>query len=134
MLDNGTVLLTPADMRSLRNIANDVDSEDETLVNDSDSSTGSATKKRVTTERIILQNMARDQALQINAPIGKDLWKAIDRIVIEHNTAEGEAVQVNYNNTLEDTMALITLNHKLKLEARKQTSSYGRRDSFMGQP
>jgi hypothetical protein len=120
-------------LRSLRNSANE-DSEDETLVDDSDSSTGSTTKKRVTTERIILRNMARDQALQINAPIGKDLWKAIDRIVIEHNTAEGEAVQVNYNNTLEDTIALITLSHKLKLEARKQTSSYGRRDSLMSPP
>ncbi|KAH3920273.1 hypothetical protein HBI56_067700 [Parastagonospora nodorum] len=132
--NDGTVQLTPADLRSLRNNANGEDSEDETLVDDSDSSTGSTTKKRVTTERIILRNMARDQALQINAPIGKDLWKAIDRIVIEHNTAEGEAVQVNYNNTLEDTIALITLKHKFKLEALKQTSSYGRRDSLMSPP
>jgi hypothetical protein len=121
VIDNGTILLTSADLRSLRDAATDGDSEDETLVDDSDSSTGSQTKKRVSTERIILRNMAKNQALQINAPVGKDIWKNINRIVIEDNVAQDKAVQINYSNTLEVAIALLKLNSEM-ITARQENS------------
>ena len=102
--------MTSADLRSLKDAATDSDSEDETLVDDSDSDAGPKTMKRVSTERIILRNMAKNQAMQINAPVGKDIWKNVDRIVIEDNVAQDEAVQINYTNTLEVTMALLRFN------------------------
>jgi hypothetical protein len=129
--DDGTVLLTPADLRTLRENATDEDSEDETLVDDSDSSTSSTSRKLASTERIILYNMARNQALQINAPMGNDIWKTVHRIVIKNNTAEGDAVQINHTNTLEDTMALMRLHTELKIAERQEVSSYTRRDSVM---
>jgi hypothetical protein len=133
-IDDGTVLLTPADWRSLRDAADDQNSDDETLVDDSDSSTGSELKRRVSTERIILNNMAKSQAMQINAPMGKDIWKMIDRIVIQNNVAEDGAVQVNYTNTLEDTMALIRLNNEFRIAAQQNESFQKRRDSVMSPP
>jgi hypothetical protein len=133
-IDDGTVLLTPADWRSLRDAADDQNSDDETFVDDSDSSTGSETKRRVSTERIILNNMAKSQAMQINAPMGRDIWKMIDRIVIQNNVAEDGAVQINYTNTLEDTMALIRLNNEFRIAAQQNESFQKRRDSVMSPP
>jgi hypothetical protein len=129
--DDGTVPLTPADLKTLRENATDEDSEDETLIDDSDSSTSSTSRKLASTERIILYNMARDQALQINAPMGNDIWKTVHRIVIKNNTAEGDAVQINHTNTLEETMALMRLHTELKIAERQEVSSYTRRDSVM---
>jgi hypothetical protein len=102
----------------------------ETLVDDSDSSISSKPKKRVSTERIILRNMAKNQAIQINAPVGMDIWKSIYRIVIEDNIVQDEAVQINYSNTLEVTMALLRLNNAM-ITARQEKSSYKRHDSMM---
>jgi hypothetical protein len=133
-IDDGTVLLTPADWRSLRDAADDQNSDDETFVDDSDSSTGSETKRRVSTERIILNNMSKSQAMQINAPMGRDIWKMIDRIVIQNNVAEDGAVQINYTNTLEDTMALIRLNNEFRIAAQQNESFQKRRDSVMSPP
>jgi hypothetical protein len=130
LIDDGIIPLTSADLKSLRDAASDEDSEGETLVDDSDSSTGSDIKKRVATERIIMRNMARNQAMQINAPVGKDMWKNIDRIVIEDNVAQDNAVQMNYSNTLEVMTALMRLNIELNT-ARQEKSSYKRRDSVM---
>lgn len=125
--DDGTIPLTDADLESLRDAAADnEDSGDETLVGDSDSTHSEQAQKRATTERIILRNMARDQALQINAPIGKDIWKGIDRIVIKENTASTGAVQINHNNTLEVTLALLKATHDMRL-----ASIQSRRDSLL---
>jgi hypothetical protein len=121
-------------LRSLRDAVDDEDSENETLVDDSGSSTSSETKKRVWTERVILSNMARNQAIQINAPIGKDIWKTVDKITIKHNTAEDNAVQINYTNTLEDTMALMRLNNEFRITAQQEKSSQQRRDSVVSPP
>jgi hypothetical protein len=123
LIDDGIIPLTPADLKSLRDAATDSDSEDETLIDDSDSSTSSKPKKRVSIERIILRNMAKNQAMQINAPVGEDIWKSIDRIVIEDNIAEDEAVQINYPNTLEATMTLLRLKNEMST-ARQEKSSY----------
>jgi hypothetical protein len=132
--DDGTVPLTSADWRSLRDTADDQNSDDETLVDDSDSSTGSETKRRVLIERIVLNNMARDQAIQINAPLGKDIWKNVDRIVIKNNIAENDAVQINYINSLENMMAMMTHRSKLKIAEKQHKSSHTRRDSVLGPP
>jgi hypothetical protein len=132
--DDGTIRLTSADWRSLRDAADDQNSDDETLVDDSDSSTGSETKRRASIERIVLNNMARDQAIQINAPLGKDIWKNVDRTVIKNNTAENDAVQINYINTLEDTMALMTHRSELKIAEQQHKSSHTRRDSVLSPP
>jgi hypothetical protein len=130
-IDDGTVPLTSADWRSLKDVADDQNSDDETLVDDSDSSTGSETRKRALIERIVLSNMAKDQAIQINAPLGKDIWKDVDRTIIKNNVAEHDAVQVNYINTLEDTMALMKLRSELSIAAQRNKSSHTRRDSVM---
>jgi hypothetical protein len=132
--DDGTVPLTSADWRSLRDAADDQNSDDETLFDDSDSSTSSETKKRASMERIVLSNMAKNQAIQINAPIGKDIWRNIDRIVIKNNIAENDAVQINYVNTLEDTMALMTLRSKLNIAEKQNKLLHTRRDSVTGPP
>ncbi|KAF1922177.1 uncharacterized protein M421DRAFT_132562 [Didymella exigua CBS 183.55] len=129
--NDGTVPLTPADWSSLRDAADDQNRDNEIIVDDSDSSTGSETKKRASIERIILSNMAKNQAIQINAPLGKDIWKNVDRIVIKNNIAEHDAVQINYNNTLEDTMALMTLRSKLNIAVQQNKSSHIRFDSVM---
>jgi hypothetical protein len=129
-IDDGTVPLTSADLRSLRNEGDRDDSEDETVVNDSDSSTGSSTRKRVSTSRIILRNMAKQQALQINAAVGDDIWKNISRLEIKDNIAEDQAIQINHGNTLEVVMALIGRQGKI-IAAREKAPTHQRRDSVI---
>jgi hypothetical protein len=86
---------------------------------------------RTLTERIVLSNIAKDQAIQLNSPLRKDIWKDVDRVVIKNNIAEHDAVQINYINTLENTMALMTLRSELKIAAQESKSSHTRRDSVM---
>jgi hypothetical protein len=66
--------------------------------------------------------MARDQAIQINAPLGKDIWKNVDRTVIKNDIAENDAVQINYINTVEDMMALMTHRSKLKIAEQQHNT------------
>lgn len=56
----------------------------------------SADEATMSTERKILNNVAKFQAFQINAPIGKDVWAHIDQLVIENNQADALSTQVNY--------------------------------------
>ncbi|KAF4957869.1 hypothetical protein FSARC_11165 [Fusarium sarcochroum] len=56
--------------------------------------------KKPTTERIILNNVAKFQATQINAPLGEDIWAHIDRLVVENNQADALSTQINYPMTL----------------------------------
>lgn len=113
--DDGTIPLTDAELDSLRDAADGENSSDETLVGDADSDHSERGKKRALTERIILRNMAKDQALQINAAIGKDIWKGIDRIIIRENVASNGAVQINHSNTLEVTLALLKATHEVRV-------------------
>ncbi|CAO2651615.1 Nn.00g041850.m01.CDS01 [Neocucurbitaria sp. VM-36] len=118
--NDGTVPLTLADLRSLSSGENDnndddEDSSDETLVDDSDSPQREIPLK---TERIILRNTARQQALQINAALGEDIWKELNRLVIKDNVAEDQAVQVNYGIALEAAMVLLNVQDK-RIAARK---------------
>ncbi|KAF2013027.1 hypothetical protein BU24DRAFT_435314 [Aaosphaeria arxii CBS 175.79] len=103
--NDGTVPLTAADLKLLsdndgRNADCAIDdsaSEDQTLVDDSE------TRKDPTQpmiERIILRNIARHQAIQINAALGEDVWKDVDRLVVKDNVAEDQSVQINYGMTI----------------------------------
>ncbi|KAJ5390782.1 uncharacterized protein N7496_001850 [Penicillium cataractarum] len=46
--------------------------------------------------RIIVDNLTRDQALQINGPVAVDIWKDMAFIKIEGNIASDTAIQTNY--------------------------------------
>ncbi|KAJ5894634.1 hypothetical protein N7495_006325, partial [Penicillium taxi] len=48
------------------------------------------------TSRIIVGNLTRLQALQINGPIGEDEWKAVSHLEIRGNEAGAASSQVNY--------------------------------------
>lgn len=54
-----------------------------------------------------MRNIARHQAAQINAPVEIDMWENVDRLVIEDNVAEGQALQINYGTTFEITSKLM---------------------------
>ncbi|KAH7066423.1 hypothetical protein BKA63DRAFT_161409 [Paraphoma chrysanthemicola] len=104
--NDGLVPLTKADLKALSREANDndEDSEDETLVDDTE---GPVRHIPAKTERIILRNAARHQAVQINAAIEEDIWAHIDRLVIKENTAEDQCLQVNYPTSLDITMLML---------------------------
>jgi hypothetical protein len=46
--------------------------------------------------RIVRENEASGSALQVNTPIGVDVWKDMGMITIERNKAAGSASQWNY--------------------------------------
>ncbi|CAG7930862.1 unnamed protein product [Penicillium olsonii] len=56
---------------------------------------GISTPKGPTT-RIIIGNLTRSQALQINGPVGEDEWKSISHLEIRDNQAGLASSQVNY--------------------------------------
>ena len=111
--DDGTVPLTRADLRSLGGSDNDSDSDedsaDETLVDDTESPQREMSLK---TERIILRNTAQQQSIQINAALGEDIWKELNRLVIKDNIAKDQAVQLNYGTTLEAALLLLNIQDK----------------------
>ena len=76
----------------------DDDSEDETLIGDTDSDAGStgSNKKITSLTRIIIRNVTKEQAAMINAPIGKDIWTHISHLEIKDNKAEGDSIMINY--------------------------------------
>jgi hypothetical protein len=94
-VDDGTVLLKLADLKALNKEDNGdgEDSGEETVVDDSETS---PQEDFVRTERIITRNTVRNQALQINAALEKDMWKEINRLTIQDNVAEDQSLQVNY--------------------------------------
>ncbi|OJK02529.1 hypothetical protein ASPACDRAFT_41356 [Aspergillus aculeatus ATCC 16872] len=47
-------------------------------------------------ERVIENNLAQMQALQINGPVGEDRWQSMGRLVIRENRASAFSTQVNY--------------------------------------
>jgi hypothetical protein len=117
IVDDGTVPLTPADLRALSDEDDGNDSSDETLIDDSESPIHDVPMKM---ERIILRNTARHQAMQINAALGEDIWKEIDRLVIKDNVAEHQAVQVNHGTTIETFMFLTDYQDR-KIAARQKS-------------
>ena len=97
--DDGYVPLSPADLQSLGDGSHDDDSASETFVDDDmDADPKIVSEKTV---RIIMRNLAHHQAIQINAALGEDTWKDINRLEIADNVAEDQAIQVNYAMSLE---------------------------------
>ncbi|KAI4690375.1 hypothetical protein J4E81_007528 [Alternaria sp. BMP 2799] len=95
ILDDGFVPLTLADLKALdKEVHGDgEDSEDETLVDDLETSSRQVPVK---IERIIVDNSTHDQALQINAPLETDPWKDLASLTIRGNVAANQSLQVNY--------------------------------------
>ncbi|KAL2672820.1 hypothetical protein Neosp_013536 [[Neocosmospora] mangrovei] len=56
--------------------------------------------KKPATEHLILDNVAKFQATQINAPLGENIWAHVDRLVVENNQADALSTQINYPITL----------------------------------
>lgn len=50
-------------------------------------------------DRIIVGNSARDSAIQLLGPVGRDMWEDV-RVRIERNTASGHAAQFIYPTSL----------------------------------
>lgn len=50
---------------------------------------------------MIVDNITEEQALQINGPVGKDVWEKISHLEIRRNKASGNSTQVNYPITME---------------------------------
>ncbi|KAA8623364.1 hypothetical protein PtrSN002B_010267 [Pyrenophora tritici-repentis] len=91
--NDGTVPLTLADLASLNDDENSENSGDETLIGDSDTCSQEIPLK---TERIVRRNEVHNKALQVNAALGEDLWKDVNRLVIEDNKADSQGIQINY--------------------------------------
>ncbi|KAH9875717.1 hypothetical protein IAQ61_003181 [Plenodomus lingam] len=123
--NDGTIPLTRADLKSLTEEDGDEDSGDETLVDDSEFP---SKELPIKTERIILRNSARHQALQINAAAGEDIWKDISRLVIQDNVAEDQALQVNYGTTFKVTKYLLAEQNK-RIAGSNRTMERKRHDS-----
>jgi hypothetical protein len=54
---------------------------------------------RVFRKRIITGNIAEEEAIMLNAPVGPDDWKDDTHLEIKGNTAKGSSFMLNYPNT-----------------------------------
>lgn len=63
-------------------------------------------------DRHIIDNTAKGFAVQINGPVGIDVWRDM-AVRIEKNVADGSAVQINYATTREEVRD--AREHQLKL-------------------
>lgn len=61
----------------------------------------SSTSTQILTSRIILNNVTKDQALQINGPIGEKGWWEVSHLEIKDNEATGESIQVNHGTSMD---------------------------------
>ncbi|OBS23232.1 hypothetical protein FPOA_03785 [Fusarium poae] len=68
---------------------------------------------RLAGERIVIDNLTEDQALQINGPIGQDGWREVAHMEIRNNKASGNAMQIN------DSMSMEAFTQMLALRAPK---------------
>lgn len=71
-------------------------------------------KSNAIVERIVEYNSSDDQAVQINAAIGEDMSKHIQRMEIRQNDAKGNSFQSNHPMSLEVLMALVSLQNARK--------------------
>jgi hypothetical protein len=70
-------------------------------------------------ERIIIGNSSEGQAIQLNAPIGEDLWREIS-VRIENNMAGGNSTQFNFPSKWETTKYMLERQERLIAEERKE--------------
>jgi hypothetical protein len=108
-LEEGLVILSKAEVASLRVEGPSAPSDI------SEAPTRPLDQERI--ERIIIGNMALDDAVQFNGPIGEDIWKNIT-VRIENNRATGTAVQVNYITREQDFQA-IQAERQARIEERR---------------
>ncbi|KAI4608844.1 hypothetical protein J4E83_008883 [Alternaria metachromatica] len=108
ILDDGFVPLTLADLKALDKAGHGdgEDSEDETLVDDSEASPREVPVK---TERIVINNASRGYAVQVNAPLDTDIYKHLSSLRIQDNVAEEQSVQINYGTTTKSLSILLEL-------------------------
>ncbi|KAF7928949.1 uncharacterized protein EAE97_009791 [Botrytis byssoidea] len=87
--------------------------------------------------RVVLKNVTRDQALQINGPIGEKGWREVSQLEIRDNEAAGNGLQVNHAISEDLFMQLLahrdrnnksdsTLGPVLQVSARPSASVGGR--------
>jgi hypothetical protein len=65
-------------------------------------------------EWFILSNMAKGHAMQVNDPIGKDIWEEMAQLITKDSMTEADAVSIDYLHTFEDTMALMRFRDELR--------------------
>ncbi|KAI4907046.1 hypothetical protein J4E90_009940 [Alternaria incomplexa] len=106
--NDGFVPLTLADLKALDKAGHGdgEDSEDETLVDDSEASPREVPVK---TERIVINNASRGYAVQVNAPLDTDIYKHLSSLRIQDNVAEEQSVQINYGTTTKSLSILLEL-------------------------
>jgi len=106
--NDGHVPLTLADLKALDKEvrADGEDSEDETLVDELETSPREAAIK---TERIVINNASRGYAVQVNAPLDTDMYKDLSSLRIQDNVAEEQSVQINYGTTTKSLSILLEL-------------------------
>ncbi|KAK4236087.1 hypothetical protein C8A03DRAFT_36034 [Achaetomium macrosporum] len=63
--------------------------------------------------RIIQDNTALMNALQVNTPVGQDIWKDVDIPRIERNLADRNAAQFNYPIDSNTFLAALQLKYKV---------------------
>lgn len=108
--------MTLADLKQLND---ESDSEDGTLVSENGSAASSDGDAQLKTERIIIGNMTEDQALMLNSPIGKDIWKNISRLEIRDNHAKGSSTMINYPMNIDLWKDILDRRDKGMAEERK---------------
>ncbi|KAF2436138.1 hypothetical protein EJ08DRAFT_579382, partial [Tothia fuscella] len=111
LVGDGTVPLTLTELASINSDEDDTDSNASTLLDSTDAnpSTQGKVQPDRKTERIILRNATRDQAVMLNGPIGKDLWVDIARLEVVDNTASGDSMMFNYATSMEVFKTLVAL-------------------------
>lgn len=59
--------------------------------------------------RIVSNNEALSSALQINTPIGVDVWKDVGHVTVTGNKASHSAIQINAGMDSESFLAILNL-------------------------
>lgn len=108
--DDGIVPLTPDDLRQLSREDDESDSSDETLVDAAE-----FPRRCVSgfTKRVTLNNVAESRSFQVNAPIGEDIYKDVDCVIIKNNKAGSQAMQINYALDYELALRMLDIQGKM---------------------
>lgn len=70
---------------------------------------------RPNASRTVRGNQASHHALQVNTPIGQDIWEDVSTVRIEDNRAMGFASQLNYPTSAEAFLAVLEARHRQRL-------------------
>ncbi|KAB8293067.1 hypothetical protein EYC80_007427 [Monilinia laxa] len=70
-----------------------------------------------TASRTILRNVAKEQAFQINGPIGERGWREVTQLEICDNEATGSSIQINHAVSEEVFLQLLAQKDRSKIKA-----------------